>query len=583
MPVLAVRTFRRLLVASALALLPGACSGQADVWGSQPDDSLRLAGAVQPGASGLGAYLAALHAHAHHRSAAAADFYDAALGKDPENVELLQRAFMLTLTEGRTQRATELAKQLTVYDPGASLAVMFLAMQDAKAGAFAAAEARLAALPKRGINAFVSPLLIAWTRVGQGRTDQALQVLSPLANNSHLAILHDFHAGLITDLADRRIIAEEYYRNTVSTPGGITVRAVQAVGSFYLRQGNAGKADEVYGAYFKQHPDSRLFDAEGLLALGKDAPRIVGSAQDGLAEALFGAASTLRQSNANDAAMLFIRMALDLRPDLALAQMLLADILQGQGRLRDANAVYAEIAPTAPVWWSAQLRLAANLDELGDVDAAATLLRKLAEVQADRPDALVTLGEVLRRHERFADAARAYELALHRIGETDQRHWTLFYSRGISYERSGQWQQAESDFLKALELEPEQPHVLNYLGYSWVEKGINLPQARRMIEKAVELRPNDGYIVDSLGWVLYRLGDYDQAVVHLERAVELRPDDATINDHLGDALWKVGRIEEARFQWRRTLGLAKEQPMIDAVKAKLASGLGETAAVEARN
>lgn len=577
MPGLAVRTVRRMSLAAALALLPAACAAPGEHWGTQPEDSLRMGAAMTPGSSGLGNYLAALHAHSQRNGGAAAKFYTTALDKDPDNIELLQRAFTLMLAEGRVGEAADLARRLANYDPNASIAVMLLAMQDAKAGNFAAAERRLEALPKRGINAFVGPLLTAWTRVGQRRTDEALQVLSPLANNSHLAALHDFHAGLITDLVERDMVAGEYYRNAVASPGGLTVRTVEAVGAFYQRQGRIDKARELYDSYGKEHPDSALFDAEAMLALGRKAPRVVSNAGEGLAEALFGTASSLRQGNAPEAALIFVQMALDLRPDCPLARMLLADILQSQGRLAEANAAFSAVSRDSPLWWSAQLRVAGNLDALGDVDGAARLLRTLGDAYPRRPEALVTLGELLRKHERYGEAVAAYDGALQRIGTPAAHDWALFYSRGIALERSGEWTRAESDFLKALELAPDQPHVLNYLGYSWVEKGINLPQARRMIEKAVELRPGDGYILDSLGWVLYRLGEYDDAVRHLERAAELKPEDPTINDHLGDALWRVGRLDEARYQWQRALLLAKEPHLIEAVKAKIAAGLAGSA------
>ena len=160
-----------------------------------------------------------------------------------------------------------------------------------------------------------------------------------------------------------------------------------------------------------------------------------------------------------------------------------------------------------------------------------------------------------------------------RLGEVTPGHWLFFYNRGIALERSKIWKRAEKDFLKALELQPEHPYVLNYLGYSWVEKGINIERAKKMIERAVEQRQDDGYIVDSLGWVLYRLGDYFASVKHLERAIRLRPSDPVINDHLGDAYWQAGRKLEARFQWRRALGLNPNEDLIPAIQAKLENGL----------
>lgn len=183
------------------------------------------------------------------------------------------------------------------------------------------------------------------------------------------------------------------------------------------------------------------------------------------------------------------------------------------------------------------------------------------------------MGDLLRGKERFAEAVVAYDKAMARIGAVEPRHWALLYSRGIALERSKQWPRAEADFLKALELNPDQPYVLNYLGYSWVEHGIHLDKALTMIETAVKLRPEDGYIVDSMGWVLFRLGRYAEAVPHLERAVELRPSDPTINDHLGDAYWRVGRENEARFQWDRALVLKPSPEEAREIQTKLKRGL----------
>ena len=225
--------------------------------------------------------------------------------------------------------------------------------------------------------------------------------------------------------------------------------------------------------------------------------------------------------------------------------------------------------------WEPKLRLA--LAELHvrrkSWDEAAAELEALAEDWPDHYEPLYRLGNLLRGQERFAEAAEAYDRAFERLGETHQRHWTLYYLRGIALERSDQWDRAEVDFLRALELEPEQPYVMNYLAYSWVEQKRNLDEAKKMLARAVELRPTDGFIVDSLGWVYYRLSDYEKAVTHLEKAVELRPQDPVINDHLGDAYWKVGRYQEARFQWRRALSLEPEADLIPVIEAKIEKGL----------
>jgi Flp pilus assembly protein TadD len=253
--------------------------------------------------------------------------------------------------------------------------------------------------------------------------------------------------------------------------------------------------------------------------------------------------------------------------------MMVAGILEQQKRNADANKVYESIAPGSWFHWSARLRIAANLEAMEKFDEAEAILRAMAKERADRVDALNQLGGMLRTKERFAEAVAVYDDAMKRIGKVEQRHWTLFYARGIALERSKQWPRAEGDFLKALELQPEQPYVLNYLGYSWIDQGVNLDRGMEMIRKAVEQRPNDGYIVDSLGWAHYRLGNYDKATEHLERAVELRPHDPTINDHLGDAYWKVGRVNEARFQWKRAQGLKPDAELAAQIEKKLKEGL----------
>ncbi|MDH5772856.1 MAG: tetratricopeptide repeat protein, partial [Rhodospirillaceae bacterium] len=280
---------------------------------------------------------------------------------------------------------------------------------------------------------------------------------------------------------------------------------------------------------------------------------------------------------ATESAMVLAQLALYLYPDFPAAISVVGGILESYQRYDDANSVYKKITKSSIMYEQAQLRIAANLERLEQVDAAIKMLKEISTENKSNANALVELGDVLRRAERFSDAATAYSQALGRISKIEKHHWGIFYSRGISFERSGNWKKAEADFLTALEMEPDQPFVLNYLGYSWIEKKLNLEKAVSMIQKAVDLRPRDGYIVDSLGWGLYQLGDFATAVKKLERAVLLRPEDPIINDHLGDALWRVGRLREARFQWERALTLDPEEKDIEKIKEKLQSGLSAVA------
>ena len=526
--------------------------------------------ASDSGRSALAAFLAGRVAQSNGDTRAAADYFASALKFDPDNSELLQRAFTLLVAEGRMDEAAPLADRLLALDSDAAVPLLVVGLKDAREGHFTQAESRFAALPKRGVFGFLGPMMVAWSKAGAGRTDEAVEALAPLAAVQGLGPMRAFHAGLINDVAGRGQAAEDNYK--VALDGQLSIRSVEAAGSLFQRSGRPERAKELYGRYTSEHPDSMLFDGNRLLQAGDRVSRPVADARAGMAEALFDMASLMRQRNALDLAMVFSRLTLAVQPDFPLAQMNVADILSSQERFAEANALYRQISADSPTAEFGRLRVAMNLEEMGQTDAALKELDDLAKAKPASVDALVTKGDVLRRKKRFDDAAAAYDAAVKRIPALEPHHWGLLYSRGISYERAHQWSKAEADFLKALQLQPDQPDVLNYLGYSWVDQGVRLPEGRAMIEKAVSLRPKDGAIVDSLGWALYRLGDYQSAVKALERAVELKAEDPTINDHLGDAYFQVGRFEEANFQWKRAMSLDPEPEQVDPLKEKIRSG-----------
>lgn len=558
------------------ALLIGACAG--------PEQPMRLAAMEHkvpqnriPSypfmlASASGSYLAGNHAQRTRDYAAAAEFLSSALEIDSKNKRLRRRTFLAMLADGRMDRAIGLAPGILDSDTSARLAAITLAVKDAKAGKFEAVEKRLGALPRRGVNTYLLPLLTSWAVAAQGRTTEALEGLKPLAGKSDLAVLHDLHVGLINDVAGNRDAAEKAF---VSAAGPNTpLRIILALGSLYERMGRAADAKAVYSKYITANPDTRVLDsALKRIAAGGQAKPPAANHAEGLAEAFFNMAGTVTQGRSVEFALLYGRIALYLRPNFPVAQLLVAGILETLGRNAEAIAVYDTVDEKSAFYWNARLRKASALDSLSRVDDAIKLLSSMADEDDARTDVLITLADLLRGKKRYRQSIDIYSRAIGRIPKLTKRHWSLLYARGISLERSKEWRQAEKDFLNALQLYPDQPYVLNYLGYSWVDQGINLERAQGMIKRAVKLRPNDGYIVDSLGWVLYRLGDFSGATKQLERAVELRPQDPTINDHLGDAYWKVGRVQEAMFQWRRALSLDPEPELIPTIRKKIDVGL----------
>jgi tetratricopeptide (TPR) repeat protein len=524
--------------------------------------------------SPFGAYLAGMYANQQRDLGVAADYMSKALAADPDNPRLLHATFMLMAGEGRMERARALADRLLAQNGTHGPARLLTAVERLRAGDPEAAQAALSELPGRGLSALVKPLIGAWVEVERGDTDAALETLKALEPMEGFGPLRQAHIALINDLAGRTATAAEAYEAAAGPEGARSLRLVWLIGNFHARQGDQPRAEQVYRAYMSRNPESAVMEIalERLQAQGTPGP-LIETARQGAAEALFNMAGLLDQEGASDLALVYARMALFLRPDFEVGQILLGEVLQSQERGAAAIEVYRAISEASPFHYVARLRIADELQQLEDGERAVAILSDAADRHPERYEPLYRLGNLHRSRERFAEAAEAYARAIDRIDARQQRHWTLFYFRGIALERTDRWPEAERLFKTALELQPEQPYVMNYLAYSWVEQKKNLKQAQQMLRRAVELRPEDGYIVDSLGWVYYRLGKYDKAVEYLERAVELRPADPVINDHLGDAYWRVGRTQEARFQWNRALGLEPDADDISGIEAKLENGL----------
>ena len=438
-------------------------------------------------------------------------------------------------------------------------------------GNYIAAERRLKILPQKGMVKFLSPLLLGWLRFAQGDLTGAIKNIEELEKISSFYSLRNMHMGLIFEQAGKSDLAEKALR--ISVERHYSVRGVMAYGIFLERKNRWMEAESLYRRFLSSNGSDAIESLMERVEAKYPSPKFIKNAQEGMAEVFFNLASTLVQGRSSDLASIYGRLALRIRPTFPLAQLLLGGLFESLSRNLEAVALYKKIDRNSLISWSARLRQAPSLNELGLTNDAISLLRTMAKEHKNRFEPLIRIGDFYRSQKNFLKAIKAYDSAINRVGRLGKNHWSILYARGIAFERTKKWRNAEKDFLKALDLNPQQPFVLNYLGYSWVDRGINLERAKKMIRTAVNLRPNDGYIVDSLGWVLFRLGDYLEATKKLERAVVLRPEDPTINDHLGDAYWKVGRKNEARFQWQRALSLSPEKEFIPDIEKKLRHGL----------
>jgi tetratricopeptide (TPR) repeat protein len=522
----------------------------------------------------IGNYLAGRQAQREGDLGAAAEFYGAALIQRPATPGLLRQTFIVNLIEGRVATAVALARDYLKEDPDQTIAQLTVAVDHMKHKRFKDAQALLSKLPDEGLSVFTKPLLIAWCQYGQGKAEDALNTLKPLEDKKGIENLVEIHEALILQLTGKTEDAGKLLTGVIERQSPPSSRVTHLLGALLERAGDTERAKAIYNLYLGEHPVSRLMDtAMTRMEAGKKPPLAIKNARDGAAEALYDIGSSLRRQNAHETAIALIQLSLYLKSDFPVARFILADILQSDERLEQAVKEYDGVDGASPYGWSAQLQAAALLGDLGRSDAAVKRLDKLAKLRPDLPDPHLHLGDVYRRMEDYPKAAKAYSAAIERVKTPQAHHWSLYYARGIAFERAKRWKDSEKDLLKALDLRPDQPYVLNYLGYTWIDQGEQLDRATDMIKKAVSLAPNDGFIADSLGWAYYRQNQFDKAVVELERAVELRPQDPVINDHLGDAYWKVGRKLEAQFQWKRSLSLAPDKDLIPKIQAKLDKGL----------
>ncbi len=530
-----------------------------------------------------GNYLSALVAGADRDTQAASAYFKEVLRSDPRNPELIERTFVAALANGDIDDALDFGRRLVKNDPKNGLAHMVLGIGQMKDGHWVAARREFMSGGAGSAHDITATLLTAWTFAGQGDEKKGLAAIDDLKDTS-FRVFRDYHAALIADLANDLPEATKRFKTAYAEDHTI-LRLVDAYARFEARHGardEALRALDAFGQVLPHHPQIEALTAD--IRDNKPVQPLVRSAQEGAAEVLYGLGAAGGRQGDELAAMIYLRLSLYLAPNNSLADITLADLYARLKQNEQAIAVYGRVPDASSLRDNADVQTGLTLDVMGKPDDAVKYLQDIVAKHPHDLDALTTLGNVEREQKRYAEAAATYSQALDALPKDDKSAWTLLYFRGISYERAHDWPKAEADFQQALQFEPDQPLVLNYLGYSWVDRGEHLDEAFGMLRKAVALRPEDGFIVDSLGWADYRLGDYDGAVKELEKAIALKPGDPTINDHLGDAYWRIGHKLEAQFQWNHARDLKPEPEDLPAILDKIAHGLPDlkpTAAADA--
>jgi tetratricopeptide (TPR) repeat protein len=526
-------------------------------------------------AEAFSTYLSARFAASEHDLPEAARYYGKALSNDPANQSLLALSFFYSTTSGDFEAAGKYAQSVVAATPDDRAARLALAVIAFKRKDYADVRRQLTQSAKGPFTVLTLSLFDAWAAAALRDTAGIEKDLQALTEQKGAENMAAFHTALLQDYLGKTQAAEAAYKKAMTSTAP-PPRVLEAYGRFLERNGRGKDAETLYRSHLRNGGLATVV-RPGLarIAANQKPESLIRTPADGAAEALFGIAASLTDGQSADVSILYLRMALYLRPDLGLANVLLADRFETLRKHDAAIAIYHAIPPDSPYYRMAQVQAALNQQRLGRGDAAVADLKKLVAADPGDSESWVALGDTYRASEKFSDAITAYDAAEKAIGTPARRDWPMFYARAMAKERLKRLDDSEIDIQIALKLSPDQPELLNYLGYSWVDRGRKIPEALAMLEKARKLRPYDGYIVDSVGWAYYQLGRYEEAAKTLNVAVLLVPSDPTINDHLGDALWRSGKKIAARFQWNHAITFSSNDDEKSAIERKLKTGLSE--------
>lgn len=522
--------------------------------------------------SGYGAYLAGRVAHLRQDFDTAADYYRIALDKDKENVSLNHTVYVILTSLGHIDEAVPYAQREIETQHRELLAPMVVAIKEFTDGNYAAAREEVSTIEGRVHKEFINPLISAWTYAGEKNEEEAIKSIDSIMNDPTLDVTKLYHKGMIYDYIGNKTKAEECFAKILKEhPSEVTYRILEIVTDFYVRLGDKEKAKQISNHYndngllsvLLKDIDSRIDSTNAA------STPIIDTPQKGLAEALFNIGSIFRTAqNGAEIAQFYIATSAYLNPEYEVSKIALANVLEEVGLLKEANKYYSQINKNSGSYFIARLKMIENYNSLEDYDAAEEQLKILLQSYPNNTQLLSDLAGINSNKRNDAEAVRLYQQAIDSMKQINKDSWPVFYAMAVSYDRLNQKEKAEENLEKAIGLSGRDSNVLNYLGYSWLLSNKNPEKAVSMILEAYMQDPYEGHIIDSVGWVYFRLGQYDKAIEFLEQASALNPGNAVISDHLGDAYWFGGRKNEAVFLWKHALVLKEDSDAVDKEKIK---------------
>ena len=511
---------------------------------------------------------------AEHSAEKAYEDYSGALQAQPNDIDILDRAFTSAVAAGKVEEAAVLATRMLARNKNYPVAHLVLGVRALKSSNYADAQPHIRQSAKGPVTDLVAALLSAWTSEGDGDSKAAVATIDRLNGAPWYATFRDLHAGFILEISGRDRDAGARFERDLRLDDSM-LRVTEAYAHWLSRRNERDKAVAVYEAFDRKLARHPLVQ-EGLrrLKAGEKLPPLVETPQAGAAEALYGIGAALTQRGGAELALIYTQLALYLQPNHALAQLALADAYEVVKAPQYAIQIYRRFPATSPFWRNVQIRMAIDIDAAGAFDDALRILRPIIADDPKDLDAIMAQGNIERGHRKYADCTQTFSQGIAALpAGNDMTRSAWYFYRGICEERAGQWPKAEIDLRKAVELQPDDPNVLNYLGYWLLDRGLNTEEGTSLIRRAAEAKPDDGYIVDSLGWIDYRTGNLADAEKNVKRAVELKGDDPIIRRHMGDVFWKLGREAEARLEWTEARKFNPEPDESAEIESRLRNGL----------
>ncbi len=525
-------------------------------------------------ANSFGDYLNSRYAQSLNNFPLTADLLNKVLLARPDDAKIAQDALLAFIYAGRYQQMKDIVKKtLANNEKPLPLLYYISGLNHIIDKNYDAALNIFDEMQQTRLEQFTLPLSMAWAEVGRNNFDTAIEIINGFDNSNSFHDIKSFHLGSILALAGKYKAAESTFLNGSNNLIPISLDNFRALIRLKLKMGNRTEARNILTEYMALYPDQPLLEDDMInLMQNSNLSPLIASPEEAIGKAILNIAIIIYKQS-KEIGFLYARLANWIAPKMPAAIIFLATIMEDNSRFKHANQIYKTLPQNSSLMWDIRLKITDNLFKLNEEQKAINLLKLMVKEKPGRFDALISLANIYRRQEEFKLAATTFDQAISRLNPIRDEHFYIYYYAGMMHERAKQWSLGEPMLLKALELRPNDANILNYLGYSWIDMGINIEKAQIMIRKAVDKQRHNGYIVDSLGWAYYRVGKFNEAITELERAVLLLPQDATVNDHLGDAYWQNNRQREARYQWLRAVKMKPTDDMIKTIENKLANGL----------